>query len=90
MKPARTLDIATLRTLIALQQNEEKNLHAILTNTLSSQVRLRALFDLERVAGRSKPHQTSWRNLRQNYSPTCLEGIFTAAAYARRPPITVR
>ena len=49
MESARTLDITTLRTLIALQQNEEEELHAILTNTASSQVRLRALFDLERV-----------------------------------------
>jgi hypothetical protein len=49
MESARTLDITTLRILIALQQNEEKKLHAILTNTASSQVRLRALFDLERV-----------------------------------------
>jgi hypothetical protein len=54
MKSARTLDIATLRTLIALQQNEEKKLHAILTNTASSQVRLRALFDLERVCRKVK------------------------------------
>jgi hypothetical protein len=54
MKPARTLDIATLRTLIALQQNEEKKLHTILTNTASSQVRLRALFDLERVCRKVK------------------------------------
>ena len=54
MKSARTLDIATIRTLIALQQNEEKKLHVILTNTASSQVRLSALFDLDRVRRKIK------------------------------------
>jgi hypothetical protein len=54
MKSARTLNIATIRTLIALQQNEEKKLHVILTNTASSQVRLRALFDLDRVRRKIK------------------------------------
>jgi hypothetical protein len=54
MKSARTLDIATTRTLIALQQNEEKKLYVILTNTASSQVRLSALFDLDRVRRKIK------------------------------------
>ena len=54
MKSARTLDIATIRILIALQQNEEKKLHVILTNTASSQVRLSALFDLDRVRRKIK------------------------------------
>jgi hypothetical protein len=54
MKSARTLDIATIRILIALQQNEEEKLHVILTNTASSQVRLSALFDLDRVRRKIK------------------------------------
>ena len=49
MEPARIPAVATLRTLIALHQNEEKRLLAVLADAVPMEVRLMALFDLDKL-----------------------------------------
>jgi hypothetical protein len=54
MDPAQSLAIAMLRTLIGLYQIEEKRLLDVLSAAVPTEVRLIALFDLEKLKSQIK------------------------------------